>query len=131
MKINEIITESFGANPYSKTTLPLSDFRGLHNPLDADNSDTMDASILWDKVDEMIEAGVEPHVMPVKIHSMYATQDWLSSEPGDEALFDTYTEYPVVLKYMGVNYILDGHNRIAKALRQGKSQINVYLFGLQ
>lgn len=131
MKITEIITESFGANPYTQTTLPLSNYRGMHNPLDSDTSTNDDASTLYNVVDDMIDDGVEPHVMNVQIFSLYATQDWLSSEPGDEALFEDYTEYPVVLKYKGVNYILDGHNRVARALKRGAKQITVYLFGLQ
>ena len=131
MKINEIIVESFGENPYTKTTLPLSKYRGPHNPLDSVEIDTLDASILWDIVDNMLEQGVEPLAMPVKLLGLHATQDWLSSEPGDEAMWEDYSDLPVVLIHNGVKYILDGHNRVARAAKQGKHQINAYVFGLQ
>lgn len=131
MKINEIIAESFGANPYRKTTLPLSKYRGLHNPLDSIEIDTLEATILWDIVDNMIEQGVEPLVMPVRLLGLHATQDWLSSEPSDEALWDEYADLPVVLVHKGVKYILDGHNRVARAAAKGKHQIDSYVFGLE
>lgn len=130
MRIKEIIVESFGENPYSKTTLPLSDFRGLHDPLNSRADDDMDATVLWDRVEDLIDAGVQPHVMPVKLFSLYATQDWLSSEASDEVLFDGYDRYPVVLEFQGVNYILDGHNRVANAIKKNQPTITVYLFGL-
>lgn len=131
MKITEIINEDWDSNPYRDTTLPLSNYRGLNNPFDRDYSQNDDATTLWDMVDDMIDQGIEPHVMNVNIISLRATQDWLSSEPSDEVLFDEYSEHPVVLKYRGVNHILDGHNRVARAVKQGKTQITVYLFGLQ
>ena len=133
MRAHEI-TEGFDDKPYSRTTLPTSKYRGLSNPLGDDQpygDEYMEATTLWDMVEDMIEAGVEPHLMPVRLLGLYATQDWLSSEASDEALFPEYADHPVVLKYHGVNYILDGHNRIAREARQpGKHSVIAYVFGL-
>jgi hypothetical protein len=133
MRFSEFITEGWDDSPYTPTTLRTSEYRGLSNPLGGDQpygSDHKDATQLWDAVEDLIESGAEPHVMPVQLISLHATQDWLSSEASDEALFPGYEDHPVVLKQHGVNYILDGHNRVAAAQRKRAGSIVVYLFGL-
>jgi len=123
-----IVIEDFNSNPYSKTTLPLGPYRGLSNPLDNDHSESYEASELWDIVEDQIEKGIKPTVIDFPINQLEATQDWLSSEAGDEALFDEYTDHPVVLAYAADNYILDGHNRIAAAIKNKQVKIPVFLF---
>jgi hypothetical protein len=58
-----------------------------------------------------------------------ATQDWLADARyrDSDPLFDEYEDRPVVLKYNGVDYILDGHHRSSSALRANQ-KLRVYMF---
>ena len=129
MRLQEILES---VNPYRKTNLPLSNYRGLSNPLDDDEpyGDEFDsATELWDIVDDKLEAGEKPRVVQIRVRTLLATQDWLSTEPGDGPMWDEYGDKPVVLDYEGKRYILDGHNRIARAAKAGRYAIEVYFFG--
>lgn len=126
MRLFEILNES----PYRKTTLPLSNYRGLYDP-SSENPATYgkefaSASDLWDIVDNLLDNGVEPEIKEVQLSTLLATQDWLSTEPGDGPMWEDYEDYPVVLEYNGQRLILDGHNRIDKAQRKGEQRIRVY-----
>ena len=90
--------------------------------------DYFDAQILISAVEDLINAGVEPQVITVNPKQLNATQDWLSNYGSDGALFDDYDDLPVVYKKDNRLYILDGHHRIARALKAG-TPIRVYVFG--
>jgi hypothetical protein len=125
MKINEILTES----DYSDTTLPLDKYRGPYNPrtMEPYSNEHADSSELTDIVEELIDEGYRPQVVKLDPRELTATQDWLSDYGSDEAMFPEYQDKPVVLKEAQKLYILDGHHRVAQALKANKS-VTVYLF---
>lgn len=129
MRLFEILNEG---SPYRDTDLPLSKYRGSYDPRSDDlrsyGKEFDSASDLWDLVDDMLDAGLEPEVIEVNISTLLATQDWLSTEPGEGAMWDDYGDLPVIIEHDGKRYILDGHNRISKAKKNGKSSIRVYYF---
>lgn len=119
-------------SPYRDNTLPLSNYRGLYNPRDDKLSsygkEYKDAALLWDEIDDMMEEGVTPKVINVSISTLLATQDWVSSDPGDGPMWEELGDHPVVLDKDNQRYILDGHNRIARAKAAGKQNIQCYYF---
>jgi len=125
MKINELLRES----AYRDTNLPLGKYRGSYDPrtMQHYSNDYADSSELVDAVYDLIDDGYEPQVVNMDPKNLTATQDWLSDYGSDEAMFDEYTDRPVVLKDGQTFYILDGHHRVAKALKANRP-ISVYLF---
>jgi hypothetical protein len=125
MKISEVLTES----DYRDTTLPLDKYRGPYDPrtMEPYSAEHVDSSELTDIVDELIDDGVKPELVAVNPKILTATQDWLSDYGSDEAMFPEYQDRPVVLKDMQKLYILDGHHRVAQALKLNK-MVKVYLF---
>lgn len=125
MKISELLKES----DYRDTTLPLDKYRGPYDPrtMEPYSDEHVDSSELTDIVDELIDEGFEPEVVAVDPKTLIATQDWLSDYGSDEAMFPEYQDKPVVLKDSQKLYILDGHHRVARALKANKS-VTVYLF---
>jgi len=119
-------------NPYRKTNLPLSNYRGAYDPqtdnLSSYGKEFDRATTLWDIIDEMLEDGIEPQQTDVKIETLLATQDWLSDEEGDGAMWEELEDRPVVLDMGGKRYIIDGHNRIAHAKASGRTSVAVYYF---
>jgi hypothetical protein len=86
-----------------------------------------DSSELVDAVYDLIDGGYEPEVVRMNPNELTATQDWLSDYGSDEAMFDEYQDKPVVLRDGQTFYILDGHHRVASALKVNKP-LTVYLF---
>ena len=125
MKISELLSES----GYRDTTLPLDKYRGPYDPrtMEPYTDEHIDSSELTDIVDELIDDGVNPELVAVAPKTLIATQDWLSDYGSDEPMFPEYQDRPVVLKDMQKLYILDGHHRVAQALKLNK-MIKVYLF---
>ena len=125
MKISELLVES----GYRDTTLPLGKYRGPYDPrtMKPYSDEHADSSELTDIVDELIDDGYEPEVVAVDPRTLIATQDWLSDYGSDEAMFPEYQDRPVVLKDSQKMYILDGHHRVAQALKLNK-MVRVYLF---
>jgi hypothetical protein len=125
MKISELLTES----DYRDTTLPLDKYRGPYDPrtMEPYSDEHTDSSELTDIVDELIDGGVKPELVALNPKTLIATQDWLSDYGSDEAMFPEYQDRPVVLKDMQKLYILDGHHRVAQALKLNK-MLKVYLF---
>lgn len=119
-------------SPYRDTTLPLSNYRGPYNPrtddLSAYGKEFDNATDLWDLIEDMMEEGIQPAVKTVDIDTLLATQDWLSDEAGDGPMWDELEDRPVVLDKGGKRYIIDGHNRIARAKRNGRVSVSVYYF---
>lgn len=129
MRIKDIIIESDSAADFKDTTLKLGKYRGPYDPrtMEFYSADHADSSELSDEVDDLIDSGFKPQVVKMSPSDLTATQDWLSDEESDGPLFDEYRDKPVVLKNNQVYYILDGHHRVASALKTN-SQIQVYLF---
>jgi GNAT superfamily N-acetyltransferase len=132
MRASEFITESVDASEFLPMPLRMSNYRGSYDPrtMEPYPAKYQDNSVLADRVDSMIAAGVEPQVTVVDPRSLRATQDWLSTEGGGDPLFPEYTDLPVVLKMpgeFGQLLVLDGHHRSSQALRKGQ-KIRVYLF---
>jgi len=125
MRIKDIIVES----DYRDTTLPLGKYRGPYDPrtMQPYSNEHADSAELIDVVEELIDDGFEPQVVNLDPSDLTATQDWLSDYGSDGALFPEYEDRPVVLRDGKHFYILDGHHRVAKALRTNR-QISVYLF---
>jgi hypothetical protein len=125
MKIRELLVES----GYRDTTLPLGKYRGPYDPrtMEPYSDEHVDSSELTDTVEELIDDGYEPEVVAVDPRTLIATQDWLSDYGSDEAMFPEYQDRPVVLKDSQKMYILDGHHRVAQALKLNK-MVRVYLF---
>jgi hypothetical protein len=125
MKISELLRES----DYRDTTLPLDKYRGPYDPrtMQPYSDQYTDSFELVDVVEELIDDGVKPELVAVNPKTLTATQDWLSDYGSDEAMFPEYQDRPVVLKDMQKLYILDGHHRVAQALKSNK-MVKVYLF---
>ena len=116
---------------YLPTPLRLGDYRDPYNPRDYGPYDDKfkDNQDLRDIVENLIDAGVEPAVVMISPRLLTATQDWLADARyrDSDPLFGDYEDRPVVLKYRGVDYILDGHHRCSSALRANQ-KLNVYMF---
>lgn len=130
MRLIEILKEV--SSPYRKTDLPLSNYRGTHDPrrddLPSYGDEFNNASDLWDLVDDILDSGHEPELKEVAIDKLLATQDWLSTEVGDGPMWDDFKDFPVVIDHDNERFILDGHNRISSAKRKGQMTIWVYYF---
>lgn len=125
MKIKEILQET----EFGNTTLSLGKYRGPYDPrtMEPYSDEYVDSSELIDIVEELIDDGFEPQIVAVDPKTLIATQDWLSDYGSDEVMFPEYTDRPVVIKDSQKMYILDGHHRVAQALKLNK-MIRVYLF---
>jgi hypothetical protein len=123
MKIQELLES------YRDTPLPLGKYRGPYDPrtMQHYSDEHVDSSELTDIVEELIDDGYEPEVVRMDPKNLTATQDWLSDYGSDEAMFPEYTDRPVVLRDGQHFYILDGHHRVASALKANKP-VTVYLF---
>lgn len=132
MKAKEFIIENDDDDHgYLPIPLKLGDYRDSYNPRDYGPYDDRfkDNQDLRDIVENLIDAGVEPAVVMISPRQLIATQDWLADARyrDSDPLFGDYEDRPVVLKYRGVDYILDGHHRCSSALRANQ-KLNVYLF---
>ena len=132
MKAKEFIIENDeDDHGYLPTPLKLGDYRDPYNPRDYGPYDAKfkDNQDLRDIVENLIDAGVEPEVAMVSPRQLIATQDWLADARyrDSDPLFGDYEDRPVVLKYRGVDYILDGHHRCSAALRANQ-KLRVYVF---
>jgi len=111
--------------------LKLGDYRDSYNPRDHEPYDSKfkDNLSLRDIVDNLIDAGVEPAVVMISPRQLTATQDWLANARyrDSDPVFDDYDDRPVVLKYRGVDYIIDGHHRSSAAFRANQ-KLRVYMF---
>ena len=132
MKAKEFIIENDeDDHGYLPTPLKLGDYRDPYNPRDYGPYDNKfkDNQDLRDIVENLIDAGVEPEVAMMSPRQLTATQDWLADARyrDSDPLFGDYEDRPVVLKYRGVDYILDGHHRCSAALRANQ-KLRVYVF---
>jgi len=132
MRANEFIKETDDDDHgYLPTPLKLGDYRDPYNPRDYGPYDNKfkDNQDLRDIVHDLIESGVEPSVVMISPRQLTATQDWLADARyrDSDPLFDEYEDRPVVLKYNGIDYILDGHHRSSSALRANQ-KLRVYMF---
>jgi hypothetical protein len=99
-----------------------------HHSAEFENADDyLDATDLIEDVEDLIDAGIEPKVIMVDPEKLFATQDWLSNYGSDGSMFDEYDDLPVVYKKGNEAYIVDGHHRVARALK-AHTPIKVYLF---
>jgi hypothetical protein len=122
----ETVTETWGKEKYP-IPLPIGYYRGPDSNEFAPPGNYQDVFILHEEVEDLIDAGVEPDIVPVDPKQLLATQDWLSNAGGDDPLFDEYPDRPVVYEKAGKYYILDGHHRTTRAWKTGRP-ISVYLF---
>ena len=132
MKAKEFIIENDDEDDaFYPMPLKLGDYRDSYNPRDHEPYDDQfkDNQSLRDMVEDLIDAGVEPAVVMISPRQLIATQDWLADARyrDSDPLFGDYEDRPVVLKYRGVDYILDGHHRCSAALRANQ-KLNVYMF---
>ena len=125
MRISELLRES----EFRPTTLKLDKYRGPYDPrtMEPYSDEHVDSSELIDIVEELIDAGYTPGIAKMNPKDLIATQDWLSDYGSDESMFDQYTDKPVVLRDSQKYYILDGHHRVAAALKKNVP-VTVYLF---
>lgn len=126
MKIKDIIRESYGPERYPGI-IPLGAYNSHYDREFSQGGNYRDVTELIKAVEDLIDAGVEPVTVTVDPKKLLATQDWLSNDGGDGALFDEYPDLPVVYERDGSYYILDGHHRVTRALKRG-ANITVYLF---
>lgn len=110
-----------------ETPLPLGDYLDPHSAEFEDPDDYLDSSILINEVEKLIRKGHKPFTIELAPTKLYATQDWLSTYGSDGAMFNEYADLPVVYWKNSKSYILDGHHRVAKALKTN-SPIRVYFF---
>jgi len=132
MRANEFLRENDEEDDaYYPMPLKLGDYRDPYNPRDHEPYDAKfkDNQSLRDMVENLIDAGVEPAVVMISPRQLTATQDWLANARyrDSDPVFDDYDDRPVVLKYNGVDYILDGHHRSSSALRANQ-KLKVYMF---
>ena len=123
MKITEI-TQDPNIWP---TTLRLGNYLNWNAAEFEKADDYHDANDLINAVEDQIEDGIEPQVVSVPPAQLYATQDYLSNYGSDGSMFDEYSDLPVVYVKGNKTYILDGHHRIARALKSG-ARVQVYVF---
>jgi GNAT superfamily N-acetyltransferase len=131
MRAKEFTIENDEDDAYYPMPLKLGDYRDPYNPRDHEPYDAKfkDNQSLRDMVQDLIDAGVEPAVVMISPRQLTATQDWLANARyrDSDPVFDDYDDRPVVLKYQGHFYILDGHHRSSAAFRANQ-KLNVYLF---
>ena len=123
MKITEI-TQDPNIWP---TTLRIGNYLNWNATEFEKADDYHDANDLIARVEDLIDASVEPQMASVNPAQLLATQDWLSNYGSDGAMFDEYADRPVVYVKDDRAYILDGHHRVARALKSG-AQVQVYMF---
>ena len=123
------VTENWGIEKYP-IPLPIGDYLSHEDHEFAPPGNYKDLFILHEEVEDLIDAGVEPDIVPADPKQLLATQDWLSNAGGDGPLFPEYPDRPVVYEKAGKYYILDGHHRTTKAWKTGRP-ISVYLFSDQ
>jgi hypothetical protein len=123
MKITEI-TQDPNIWP---TTLRLGNYLNWNAAEFEKVDDYHDANDLINAVEDQIEDGIEPQVVSVPPAQLYATQDYLSNYGSDGSMFEEYSDLPVVYVKGNRPYILDGHHRIARALKSG-APVQVYVF---
>ena len=123
MKITEI-TQDPNIWP---TTLRIGNYLNWNATEFEKADDYHDANDLIARVEDLIDASVEPQMASVNPAQLLATQDWLSNYGSDGAMFDEYADRPVVYVKDDRAYILDGHHRVARALKSG-AQVQVYVF---
>jgi hypothetical protein len=109
------------------TTIRLGNYLNWHATEFEKADDYHDANDLIDAVEDLIEADVKPKIVTANPKALFATQDWLSNYGSDGSMFDEYDDLPVVYNKDNKAYILDGHHRVAKALKTN-TPIKVYLF---
>jgi hypothetical protein len=124
--------ENFGTAQFRPMPLKLGQYRGPYDPrtmqpYPAEYKSSLD---LMEIVDQLIDNHIEPKVVTVSPKQLIATQDWLSDGGSNEPAFPAYTDLPVVLKHNNQLYLLDGHHRSSKALKQG-STVSAYMFDSQ
>lgn len=129
MRANEFIAETWGIEKYA-IPLPIGEYLGPDSDEFAPPGNYKDSGDLHEEVEDLIDAGVEPDIVPADPKQLLATQDWLSNAGGDGPLFPEYPDRPVVYEKAGKYYILDGHHRTTKAWKTGRP-ISVYLFSDQ
>jgi len=123
MKITEI-TQDPNIWP---TTLRIGNYLNWNATEFEKADDYHDANDLIARVEDLIDASVEPQMASVNPAQLLATQDWLSNYGSDGAMFDEYADRPVIYVKDDRAYILDGHHRVARALKSG-AQVQVYMF---
>lgn len=123
------VNENWGIETYA-IPLPIGDYLSHEDHEFAPPGNYKDLFILHEEVEDLIDAGVEPDIVPADPKQLLATQDWLSNAGGDGPLFPEYPDRPVVYEKAGKYYILDGHHRTTKAWKTGRP-ISVYLFSDQ
>jgi hypothetical protein len=125
MKIRDILKESWGPEQ-RPGVLPVGDYLSPDSEF-VDATGKKDPLQLHEEVDDLINAGVSPRLRIMQPSQLVATQDWLSNDPGDGPLYPEYADLPVIYQKNGVNYILDGHHRVTRALKSNRT-IECYLF---
>jgi hypothetical protein len=123
MKITEI-TQDPNIWP---TTLRLGNYLNWNAAEFEKTDDYHDANDLINNVEDQIEDGIEPQVVSVAPAQLYATQDYLSNYGSDGSMIEEYADLPVVYVKGNKTYILDGHHRVARALKSG-TPVRVYAF---
>jgi hypothetical protein len=117
---------------YYDTNIQLSNYRGPHdNPRTNKKypSSFDDAGELWDIIDQSIEKGISPEPTEVQIDKLLATQDWLKdTRDNDVSPWTMFTDHPVVVSKNEKLYIVDGHHKVSRALKNGDKNIEVYIF---
>ena len=119
MRFREIINENFGPER-EPTDLKMGDYVSHWDAEFSDPSQFKDVSILHQEVDNLINNDVQPLVIHIVPESLLATQDWLDNSGGGEAFYPEYDKYPVVYEKDRNYYIIDGHHRVSKAIKQKK-----------
>jgi hypothetical protein len=109
------------------TTIRLGNYLNWHATEFEKADDYHDANDLIDAVEDLIDADIKPKIVTANPKALFATQDWLSNYGSDGSMFDEYDDLPVVYNKDNKAYILDGHHRVAKALKTN-TPIKVYLF---
>ena len=122
----EPVGESSDPNMWP-TNLRVGKYLDHHSAEFEDATDYLDVTDLIEDVEDLIDSGTKPMVVTANPEQLLATQDWLSNYGSDGSMFDEYSDLPVVYKKGNEAYILDGHHRVAKALKS-HTPIKVYLF---
>lgn len=122
----------FDSNEFKPMPLKLGQYRGPYDPrtMQPYPGEYKSSLDLMEIVDQLIDNHIEPKVVTVSPKQLIATQDWLSDSGSNEPAFTEYTDLPVVLKHNNQLYLLDGHHRSSKALKQGGT-VTAYMFDSQ
>lgn len=126
---NKSLFDSVNDTEFKPMPLKLGQYRGPYDPrtMQPYSAKFKDSLDLMDIVDELIVQGVEPQVVAIDPRQVTATQDWLSDGGSNEPAFAEYADRPVILQHNNELYLLDGHHRTSKALKQGRP-ISAYVF---